>query len=383
MERDASQRAYFHNLDGWRFVAFLTVFVSHAALFLGYAGGMRYEWVKHNILVNGDVGVSFFFVLSGFLITHLLLKEKAERGRISFRRFYARRALRIWPVYFLTLLAGFVILPAVLSHIGTVLPFQTLPGKGVWPWYLFFLANFPIAFGHGASVPTDVLWSISVEEQFYLLWPLIVSLLPRRHLPKALFTIIVAASAYRAYYATEPDVIAYSTFSVMADLAVGALLAWLHAERQAIFERTKRTFRWAIGLAYIAAAALIISRHSLLESSWGSVRLPIYSALIPLLLAFLFAFIIFEQNEAIESPFKMGRSRLATALGKISYGLYTYHMIAITAVLSSAAALGYALEYHSVSFGAVLALSSLSATILIAVISYRYMEKWFLAKKPR
>ncbi len=121
----SKKTVYFKNLDGLRFFAFLAVFISHATLFLGYSNlSPAFYSIKKYILVNGDVGVSFFFVLSGFLITYLLLKEKDGYGKISLKNFYIRRILRIWPVYFTTILVGFFILPIVVKLFMGGQPFR-------------------------------------------------------------------------------------------------------------------------------------------------------------------------------------------------------------------------------------------------------------------
>ena len=132
---------------------------------------------------NGWVGVQLFFVLSGYLITTLLLREEAAHGRVDLRAFWARRVLRIWPLYYLTLFLTFVLLPVWTGEAGTA------GGRVLWarhaPAFFTFGGNWSMAFlgpvGHDSQ---SVLWSVCVEEQFYLVVPLIVARLGGRLRPR-------------------------------------------------------------------------------------------------------------------------------------------------------------------------------------------------------
>jgi peptidoglycan/LPS O-acetylase OafA/YrhL len=387
---------YFENLDGLRFFAFLAVFISHASLFIGYNNESAF-WlvIKRYILVNGDIGVSFFFVLSGFLITYLLFKEKDNHGKISLKNFYARRILRIWPVYFITLIVGFFLLPIIVGLFttnGSSILF-TAPSLSILPYYLFFLANFNLAFFGGGSVATDVLWSISVEEQFYLIWPWVIAFLPRKHLLKFLGGIILISSIYRYWHAISPNIIAYSTFSVMSDLAIGSVLALFIYTKNHTIEKVKNNLRSVSGkvilCVYTAMFLLIFGRHLILDAFSQSnfaghvTFYNIFTAIIPLLLALSYAFIIFEQNESIKSPFKIGNLKTASFLGRISYGLYSYHIFAFVIVLLTASALGFTTTYTSTLQWLIFVALSLLSVFVIAVISYYGIEKWFLKAKPK
>ncbi|MES2213589.1 MAG: acyltransferase [Patescibacteria group bacterium] len=378
---------YFENLDGLRFFAFLTVLVSHAALFLGYENSSRvFSYITSYILVNGDVGVSFFFVLSGFLITHLLFNEQNKNGGISLRKFYARRILRIWPVYFLTLIIGFFILPHFVQTFasGNGFPFSTNPPHAVLPWYLFFLANFNLAFHGGASVPTDVLWSISVEEQFYLIWPWIMLLLPRKYLAKFLGCIILVSTLYKYSYALFPDVLAYSTFSVMSYLAIGALLAWVTHTKPSIVQYVRELPTRAILAAYGLLPVLIFGRHyvdNVLISY--PILYAVFVSILPLLLGLLFAFIILEQNVSVGSFYKTGRSKIFGFFGKISYGLYSYHMVAFAVVMLGAFRFGLVSPYASTILWLLLFVFSFVTVLILATVSYIAIEKQFLKRKPK
>ena len=377
-------KIYFENLDSLRFLAFFVVFVSHAALFLGFMSESSiYQWIKYNILVNGDLGVTFFFVLSGFLITFLLLKEREVSGSISLKNFYLRRILRIWPVYFIVLFMGYLLIPYLFSLFGSPsLPMDTVPPSSAWPWHTFFVTNFAMSRSLFASVPTDILWSVGIEEQFYLLWPIVVILTPRRMLSKAVGLIVLTAFAFRGYFAYEPDVLAYSTFSAMSDLGVGCLLAiFVLSENvgrlRAMFNKITT---WGL---YVLVFILTISRHWLVNyfSEYGYI-LNIFIPVLYLFISVLFALIIFEQNESGNSIFKAGKLPLLGRLGRISYGLYAYHPAVYVFVLLIMTKVGISINYSSVFMFVVVSASALIGTIYFSKISYVLVEKWFLKKKP-
>lgn len=385
------QPLYFENLDGLRFFAFLAVFISHASLFLGYNNNFPvFVLIKNYILINGDIGVSFFFVLSGFLITYLLLREKDVHGHISLKNFYIRRILRIWPVYFTTLIIGFFIVPVVVPLIAGLFvnngPFVFLinPSFTVLPQYLLFLANFNLAFSGGSSVPTDVLWSISVEEQFYLVWPFVIAFLPRKHLLKFLGSIVLISCVYRYFYAFSPNVIAYSTFSVMSDLAIGSVLAYLVYTKNTIIDLLRSTPRKVIVGIYAFLFLLVFGRHYISYALTGhNILFSLFVSILPIFLTATYAFIILEQNEMPRSLFKIGKSKTLSFLGKISYGLYSYHMFAFIIVLLLALGLGFNLSYSSALQWIILATLSLITVFILAIISYYGMEKVFLKNKPK
>ena len=249
---------------------------------------------------------------------------------------------------------------------------------------MFFLANFNLAFSGGSSVPTDVLWSISVEEQFYLIWPWIIALLPRKHLLKALGGIIFISCVYRYVYALSPNIIAYSTFSVMSDLAIGSVLAYLYYTKNNFIEKLRSTPRKIIFGSYVFLLLIIFGRHYIADTLIGNnILYHIFVAIFPLILASTYAFVILDQNEMSRSLFKIGKSKTLTFLGRISYGLYSYHIFAFAIVLLTALGLGFNLRYTSLTQWIIFSFLSLITVLVISTISYYGMEKPFLKKKPK
>jgi peptidoglycan/LPS O-acetylase OafA/YrhL len=368
-----SRRVVFPNLDALRFLAFFAVFIFHS--FHTADPGLQ----AHPILValsklkqSGSMGVNFFFVLSGFLITFLLLEEQDQRGAVDIRAFYMRRALRIWPLYFLILVIGFVLFPQLKAWLGQ------MPSETATPWkYILFVGNFDIiADGQlpDASV-LGVLWSLAVEEQFYLVWPLLLTVVPSRHFPKLFLVVIAACCVYRAVHLNDSLRLTFSTFAVCSDLVVGALLA-VHTHRPSVLvQRLRGLSRGVILAIYLVGFATVIWLHHLELN--GNSPLTIVSRLV---ISVFFAFVIWEQNEAANSPLKLGRFRSLSALGKISYGLYCLHFVGILVALQLNRMVIHLQSawWHVVFVETALALT---ITIVISALCYRHYEQPFLRLK--
>jgi peptidoglycan/LPS O-acetylase OafA/YrhL len=250
----------------------------------------------------GDLGVRLFFVLSGFLITGIVLGLRSDMGGVLTRRqalvaFYARRALRIWPAYFLLLFALLAV------------NFQEI--REVAPWHLLFLSNYLFAL-EGAWVPpiTAHYWTLAVEEQFYVLWPLLILFVPRR----ALWTLPVAAVAIGFIYVFTLGMFAVNGFGpyilppgVMNDLGAGALMAWWHRKHESLPG-------WLIpGGAIAAAVALFLD-----PASW------LFTWITTLSLAAIVAFALGSSKGIAGRVLDLSLLRW---MGKISYGIYLYHLV--------------------------------------------------------
>ena len=139
------------------------------------------------------MGVSFFFVLSGFLITYLLIKEKQLTGKVHISSFYIRRTLRIWPLYYFCVLFGFIAFPVLKSAFGQV------PNETADPFLCsIFLNNFNAIYnGPPDSSILSVLWSVAIEEQFYLLWPILFYLASPKQYKFIFLGVIIISIIYR------------------------------------------------------------------------------------------------------------------------------------------------------------------------------------------
>lgn len=198
------------SLDGLRAVSILLVLWCHASLTYGYPRAHGWEsWLGEFGLSHGEFGVSVFFVISGYLITTLLMREREKAGRISLKRFYARRALRIFPAAYVYLL------------VITVLEWQTIakgPLLAGWLYGMDFMRNRPWDLYH--------LWSLGVEEQFYLLWPAALILFWKQKEKIAIGAILAAPLFRVAFRYGGMHSIMYYAFPCVEDaLAAGCLLA--------------------------------------------------------------------------------------------------------------------------------------------------------------
>jgi peptidoglycan/LPS O-acetylase OafA/YrhL len=224
-------------LDGLRGVAILMVMLHHSTRFRQTTG---FDGLMGTPLAFCWSGVDLFFVLSGFLITGILLDTR--RSERYFRNFYARRILRIFPLYYLVLFIAFVVLPMFPAILAVVTGQVGVPPEEQvqlmaaqadvpqWPYWLY-LSNFSIADRGWAHGMADISWSLAIEEQFYLLWPLVIWLCPPRRIVW-LCTAIFVAEVFARSYARASDVTALPLYVVtwfrLDGLVIGALLAVAH-----------------------------------------------------------------------------------------------------------------------------------------------------------
>lgn len=362
------EKVFFPNLDGLRFFSFFIVFLAHSLATdltsVKEAGWYRYFKVK--LFSDGDLGVSFFFVLSGFLITYLLLKEKELNHRIDVISFYIRRALRIWPLYFFCVFFGFVVFPMLKLRFG-----QT-PNETADPLLCStFLNNFnAIINGTPDSSVLAVLWSVAIEEQFYLVWPLLFFVVSGKRYSYIFFVIIAASLLYRIF-GKDVDI---HTLGVISDMAIGGLGAYVSYKNdhlKSVFEKLPRQIHL---LPYIMAVVFIFFKVELFS-------LPLLFILKRVIVAFFFLWIILEQNFNPLSYFKISNLKTISWLGKYTYGLYCLHTIAIliTATVMKKAGL----NQHDWQLLLIELPLSLLVSILMAYTSYHVYEKHFLKLKDR
>lgn len=314
---------------------------------------------------KGSLGVNLFFVLSGFLITFLLLWEKKKFGKINALQFIKRRTLRIWPVYFLVVLFGFFVFPAF--PFGKELVYNL-------EYYLSFLSNIDeINVGGNDSVNfMTPAWSVSVEEQFYIVLALLLGLFSFVNKQKLLWfyvLILIGSLLFRYIHVADERVLYFHTFSVMSDIAVGGILAILtfskKLQRHLIhLSKVKIIVIYTLGFAVILGKNVIFQAH-----------LQIFERLV---LSLFFGFIILEQIYAPNSFYKADKRKWIKKGGAISYGFYMYHVIVMYFVSQLFVANGFT---SITSFALIYLSVTLICTTALAYLSYRWFEKYFLRFK--
>lgn len=269
------------------------------------------------IAQKGHHGVGLFFVLSGFLITFLLLNEVSRNGSINVRHFFMRRILRIWPLYFLLIIFGFFIFPHLpygKETIHSLLNYST------------FLSNFDeIYVGHLDNLNfLTVTWSVSIEEQFYLSWMLLMVLLPffrKGKFFQIYFVILILISiVFRFFHQGEERTLYFSTFAVMSDLAIGGLLAF-SVRKYAIGNLVLNMNKRIVFLIYLIGIGILLFSNKLFPGFLVSIE--------RLAIALFFVFVILEQVYAKNSFYKIDKVPGFFFSGGLTYGFYMFHCIYI------------------------------------------------------
>ncbi|MBL7910345.1 MAG: acyltransferase [Bacteroidia bacterium] len=372
------EKPNFLNLDALRFFAFLAVFLSHCISYFSYSFPNKYlELLHKHFFINGNLGVNFFFVLSGFLISWLLFIEKEKTGKLDIKAFYMRRILRIWPVYFIVVLIGFSA-AAFFNFSSFSQPFFHLTSRiNQLFYYVFFLGNFDLIINGPTNFILSVLWSVSIEEQFYLVWPIFFYFLSPKKIRNLCIFLILTSFVYRYF---NSDIKSYlSSFSVMSDLAIGGFTAYICLYNQKFIDWISNISKKQIFFIY-SALILFVPLHGF-SHVFGNQFFSIYYPFEAIIFSFLFAFIIVEQNFGKNSYYKFGNLSLFSKFGKISYGLYSYHMLMFPIAYYCTKSVFFT---DNQFFQYLLRiLISLSFTIILSKLSYLYFESYFLKFKTR
>jgi peptidoglycan/LPS O-acetylase OafA/YrhL len=302
-------RGHIRELDGLRGIAILLVILHHYWPETG-------RWAAYQRLPHlGWIGVDLFFVISGLLIAGILLDTKNAAG--FFSSFYARRALRIFPLYYLLLLVAFLLIPALQGGSWATSEFVRQSGSPIW--YLLYQGNLREAIvGHEPAYVLAPLWSLAIEEQFYLLFPLLVFTIPRTALRRMLFGLIIFAPLFRIATALiwplNERIQYLATPSRIDILAAGCLLAlglrdgWLRPSPHVL----KRAILCALPVLGVVFALNGFNRTTMFGRTIG------YS-----LIGAFFTLLVLWAVTSRETP---GTAWLRwtplRALGKVCYGVY-------------------------------------------------------------
>lgn len=356
---------YIKGLDTVRALAVIFVILSHWGPF--FTPGSIANKIMTQVLPSGQFGVTLFFVLSGFLITNILLfernKSELEGGSKStiIKAFFVRRSLRIFPIYYITIITLFLLgHPYVREHLG---------------YFLTYTGNM-LPFMENKVNPLIHTWSLSVEEQFYLIWPWVILFIPRRFLPHVFIGAMVIGLLSR-YIVMFPLHHSFPVLVIncMDAFGLGGLYAWVRQNRDkfAAFDTT---------YMYVLAALLFIG--------WRIARIDgtpfgiMYTRMldIPISLGIIM-FVLNNKSEFIRKYIL--ENRVLNYLGKISYGLYLYHYV-LEPIVQSYWQLYLASHpqlpamFHSFGFAYFLNYASL---LLLCWLSYNFVETPLLKLKKK
>lgn len=313
----------FEGLNSLRFFAAFLVVLHHAETIR-----KKYElpnFQNIGLFRNGDNAVTFFFVLSGFLITYLLLKENKRTNTISIKNFYVKRVLRIWPLYFLLVIIGTLIVPFVfeLANINYQMPYTL---SEVWFYFLFFLPGLvTYFFGHHLLEP---LWSIGIEEVFYLIWAPLFKIGKQNifFILVAIFVIKVILLILAQFWIKDPLTVYLIKMFRFEAMAIGGLGAFFIFYRKSplselgIYKKSFQVLFYGLLTSYLGFYTTINN------GIWNFIfYTPVLSGIF---IDFLFLYLIVGVSLIDHNIFKL-KNKFLNYLGEISYGIYMYHLLLI------------------------------------------------------
>ncbi len=370
-------KSYFKSLDAIRLIAATMVVLQHS--FGAYIpnispkGSLIYHLIA--ICCDGSTGVSLFFVLSGFLITYLLIKESEKVGKINIFYFYTRRILRIWPLYFTVLIFAFLLYPAARGILNVGVEFCSEP----W-MYFVFLGNFDLIDVFKNCTGNDLLsqnitWSVAIEEQFYIFWPLVFLLAPKKLWIYIMVFLLCCSLVFKIIYIHDIPILYFHTFSVLSELVIGGIAAYFTFYHKGF----RRFFQQKVGLQLSLIILLIV----LFKLSGNYELLGIYSygafkVICSILFAALITIQVLLQDQ---SKWSLSRLSLFSKWGVYTYGIYMLHPIVLNLV-------NYFLNWLKLDntviwFGVFQFLLCFSGTLLVSFLSYRFFESYFLKLKRK
>ena len=367
---------YVPALDGVRGLAIIIVMLGHFAY--GFQDTTRVDTALKTLMQTGWAGVDLFFVLSGFLITGILLEAKG--ASYYFRSFYARRVLRIFPAYYAFLFLFFVVFPR-LVHPDPAGPFGGWNAAQWWFWG--YASNFQILFpAWPRPLPLTHLWSLAVEEQFYLVWPAVVLLANRKWLTRICLACMVMSVALRIWIqlsGINPTAGYRITPARLDTLATGAMLA-VFVRDPAWWNRLRVYAKPAMAAALAGLVIISIPTRSMLQTGF------MMQAVGYTLLAIIGASLIVvgvDRGAARSRIVRFLSSPTMRFFGKYSYAMYLIHF----PIAWFSENLGFGVARYPTIAGShipsVIAFSLVTTalTVVCALISWNLFEKHFLRLK--
>ncbi|MDN3658334.1 acyltransferase [Ferruginibacter paludis] len=351
-------KIYLPGLNGIRAIAALIVVISHITqLFKAHLN------FSFPVYLGGGLAVTLFFVLSGYLITYLLILEKEKFNTIDLKAFYLRRILRIWPLYYIMIIASICVMFFLYQ--------QNLLSKNqnnlnAVVLFVFFAGNIAESIYQLAFTPIGVLWSVAVEEQFYLFWPLLLKFCKPGI--NVFFTFLLAFSILKIIirvFLSNTFLSSLISLTRLDCMAIGALGACFVLDaklfnkyvRRYVFSKQVQVLSWAIAIIGFATLKMPLSIFS--DDFY----------------ALFFVIIIINISQNKNTLINL-ETKILNFLGRISYGIYMYHVLVIFVFQKIVYFPADNIFYYFSNLSIILIL-----TIIVAYISNKYIENYFLRKK--
>lgn len=387
----------FHSLNALRFFAFFLVYLKHIN------GAIPEDSVLSFFKVLTDGGaVEFFFVLGGFLFTFLLIKEKEQNQQFSFIRFYAKRILRTWPLFFLIIGFAYLSLYGAITLYGDKGGYELMEniglieGNGYWPSWkhsILFLENYKMwehhlildSGSHWFPIlsPLVVTWSLCIQEHFYLVWPIFIMFIPNKHLPKAMIGVIILSilTKFGIYFyfnekvTSTPLQLTHDLLTYLDLYGIGGLLGFYsYFNYRKIIEINNRIPHF-VKLLFVV---LLVGLLKLDEwfYTFHYITLVFWNLTIGLALTTLIFFFI-----PSESRFKFSERSIFSRIGKMSYSLYLTHLTVIHIILRQYQ--NHEIQVSSLFNLAILIISTFIISLIVSSLTFNIVEKPFLNLKHK
>ena len=368
MSKDSYKTKYFKELNSLRFIGFIGIFFGH--VFFSNSpeiiNSKIYSTLFNYGKILGFISIDSFFVLSSFLITWKALEEIKFTSKFQFKNFLIRRSLRIWPLYFLIVFIGFL-----LEYLRSYYFLESEKLPSLWNFILFILIYDIIKNGYNFLFFMVFMWSISVEEQFYVFWAIMMKWF-NKYLFGISFLIIIISLIFRVYFINDSLSLNFHTASALGNFGIGALTAILAFKYPNFLNKLQSLTRNSILFFYLIIFTFFILMPVLLENNS-------FIVIQRVLFSIFFSYIILEQTYCDKSILKVSRVKYFNFFGKISYGLYCYHGIMITIVLQMNGLLRESLLNNLVLYPIFIFIS----TLLVSYFSFRFYESKFLKFKSK
>lgn len=367
------KKIHFKGLTELRAIAAFFVVFHHIELYKSREGlpSLFNSFFKDFISSLGKNGVYIFFILSGFLISYLLLIEKNRFGKINVKKFYIRRILRIWPLYYFIVIISFVLIPFLATNIealqnesyyfGAIKSLQDSPYTALI-LFLLFLPNLAVRVA-APVVGASQAWSVGVEEQFYVIWP---HLFNKIHKVSVFIISLTIVSLLPVF----PYVISFFSEAVAEKMTLMINILPIHYMAIGSIAAFLLFYKYPLFIAILKNPLFFLINTILFIISLFF-KLPwfVFGPIVALQILFI-----------VQEGFQFNlRNRFLESLGNISYGVYMYHpiiMYGCFAVFNSIFPVKNITLYNFYIYGSIILI-----TILVSSLSYRFLENWFIQLK--